>query len=202
MMALERIFSKTADAVFAINSSGQVIYGNEPLEQLCGRSRDELIGQPCYKALNAKALNGEKYCGPDCPVAKSLAEKGSVRNVDLVLPRQDGLDEWINIGALLAPPEWQPASVVFTVRPFSISKILDRFSRSEEKNTVLIRKGLTPRELQVLRKLAQGNRIPLIADDLHICNTTVRNHINNIYQKLEIHSRAEVVSFAYKNNLI
>lgn len=201
MVMLERIFSKTADAVFAIDSSGRVIYVNEPLEQLCGRSRDDLIGLPCYEALNADALNGDKYCGPDCPVAQSLAENGSVRNVDLVLPRQNGLDEWINIGALLAPPEWRPASVVFTVRPFSITKILDRFAKSENKN-VEIRNGLTPRELQVVKMLAKGNRIPSIAEDLHISNTTVRNHVHNIYRKLELHSRAEVVSYAYKNNLI
>lgn len=202
MMALERIFSKTADAVFAVNSSGRVIYGNEPLMQLCGCSRDELIGLPCYDALKAKALNGDKFCGPDCPVAQSLADNGSAKNVDVVLQRQDGLDEWVNIGALLAPPEWQPASIVFTLRPFNIRRIIDRFTVDKKENTLQKRNGLTRRELQVVRKIAQGEKVPLISEDLNICITTVRNHINNIYHKLELHSRAEIVSYAYKNNLI
>lgn len=202
MVSIEGIFSKTADAVFAVNASREIVYVNNPLTRLCGQSQNELIGCHCYDAFKATNLRGDSFCGPDCPAAQSLEQKGAVKNFDLVLPKNDGLDEWVNVGALVAPPEWRPAHIIFTIRPFSIPKILGRFAKDKKKNTVQKLNGLTPRELQVVRKLAQGDKIPLIAEDLHICSTTVRNHINNIYQKLEIHSRAEVVSYAFNNNLI
>jgi two-component system response regulator DevR len=61
---------------------------------------------------------------------------------------------------------------------------------------------LTSRETEVLRRLADGLTTEQIAADLYVSVNTVRNHVNNIIRKLNVHSRLEAVSFAIRNGLI
>jgi DNA-binding NarL/FixJ family response regulator len=62
--------------------------------------------------------------------------------------------------------------------------------------------NLTPREKEILLLITQGMTNELIADKLFISVQTVRNHIKNIYDKLQVHSRAQVVVKAFKDKLI
>ncbi len=55
---------------------------------------------------------------------------------------------------------------------------------------------LSTRETEVLRAMMTGRRGRQIASDLHISADTVRTHTQNIYAKLEVHSRLEAVSVA------
>lgn len=61
--------------------------------------------------------------------------------------------------------------------------------------------SLTCREREVVRLLAMGLTSKAIADVLQISHATARNHIQHIYEKLNVHSRAELISFAYRNSL-
>lgn len=54
---------------------------------------------------------------------------------------------------------------------------------------------LTTREREILRSLAAGMRIVQISRELGIAEQTVRNHISNIYGKLGIHNRVEIVQY-------
>lgn len=62
--------------------------------------------------------------------------------------------------------------------------------------------GLTPRETEVLRLLVEGLTMDMISAKLDISSGTVDSHIKNIYRKLQVHNRAEVVSKAIKDRLI
>lgn len=61
---------------------------------------------------------------------------------------------------------------------------------------------LTPREIDVLEQLAQGLSYTVIAENLFLSPSTVRKHIENIYSKLQVHSKLEAVQKAKRNNLI
>ena len=61
---------------------------------------------------------------------------------------------------------------------------------------------LTGREVEVLAMLAAGNPTAEIASRLHISNLTARNHIQNILDKLEVHSKTEAVAFAFQKRLV
>lgn len=52
---------------------------------------------------------------------------------------------------------------------------------------------LTPRELEVLKLIAQGDKNNDIADKLVISDKTVRNHISNIFSKLQVADRAHAI---------
>jgi DNA-binding NarL/FixJ family response regulator len=62
--------------------------------------------------------------------------------------------------------------------------------------------GLTARETDVLTSLSKGNSYKLIASEYGISIDTVRSHIKNIYEKLQVHSQAEAVAKAINEKLI
>lgn len=61
---------------------------------------------------------------------------------------------------------------------------------------------LTPREKEILALITEGLINEKIADRLFISVQTVRNHIKSIYEKLQVHSRAQVVAKALKDRLV
>ena len=61
---------------------------------------------------------------------------------------------------------------------------------------------LTPREMDVLRLLAQGLTDAEIAEQLDISYRTVSTHLTSIYNKLGINSRVVAVRFAIENELV
>jgi DNA-binding CsgD family transcriptional regulator len=52
---------------------------------------------------------------------------------------------------------------------------------------------LTAREWQVLLLLVDGQRVPSIAADLYVTQSTVRNHLSSVFSKLGVHSQAELL---------
>ncbi len=61
---------------------------------------------------------------------------------------------------------------------------------------------LTEREMEVLRLVARGMNNRDIAKELYISENTVKNHVRNILEKLQIHSRMEAVMVAVREKLI
>lgn len=67
---------------------------------------------------------------------------------------------------------------------------------SEEENLLTY---LTGREEEVLELLTQGNNYKTIAGKLFISETTVKTHVNNIFQKLQVNDRTQAVLYALNN---
>ena len=61
---------------------------------------------------------------------------------------------------------------------------------------------LSPRELQILRLLADGHSYKTAAAELAISPDTVRFHIRHIYEKLHVHSKSEAVLKAFRTGLL
>ena len=62
--------------------------------------------------------------------------------------------------------------------------------------------SLTKRELEVLKLLAVGMYNKEVAQKLNISERTVKNHVSNIFKKLEVTDRTQAAVFAIRNNLI
>ncbi len=82
--------------------------------------------------------------------------------------------------------------------PYIARKVVDFFSKSKTGNDY----DLTPRENEILALLVDGIDSHTIADKLFISYETVRNHLRNIYRKLQVTSKAQAVSKALRENLI
>jgi DNA-binding NarL/FixJ family response regulator len=61
---------------------------------------------------------------------------------------------------------------------------------------------LSPREIDVLRRMAEGDSYKTAADALDISLDTVRFHIRAIYEKLHVHSKSEAVLKAFRTGLL
>ena len=73
---------------------------------------------------------------------------------------------------------------------------------SMHRNKDAAKYQLTDREKEVLTLLAQGNSFKMMASTLFVSIDTVRTHIKNVYEKLQVHSQTEAVSKAYREKLI
>lgn len=62
--------------------------------------------------------------------------------------------------------------------------------------------SLTKRELEVLKLLAVGMYNKEVAEKLNISERTVKNHVSNIFKKIEVTDRTQAAVFAIRNNLI
>lgn len=62
--------------------------------------------------------------------------------------------------------------------------------------------SLSKREVEVLEQLSKGLSYTAIADNLFLSPSTVRKHIENIYKKLQVHSKIEAVQKAKNHNII
>jgi DNA-binding CsgD family transcriptional regulator len=62
--------------------------------------------------------------------------------------------------------------------------------------------GLTEREVEILRLLAEGTSSPVIADELVLSIHTVERHIANIYTKIGVHTRVEATAYAFRHDLL
>lgn len=76
------------------------------------------------------------------------------------------------------------------------SKMIEK-NQDEERIDVLTR-----RELEVLKLLAVGMYNKEVAEKLNISERTVKNHVSNIFKKLEVTDRTQAAVFAIRNNLI
>ncbi len=80
--------------------------------------------------------------------------------------------------------------------PVLNAKMIDR-----DKDVMKI-ESLTRRELEVLKNLSIGMYNKEIAEKLDISERTVKNHISNIFKKIEVTDRTQAAVFAIRNNLI
>jgi len=91
------------------------------------------------------------------------------------------------------------------ISPSMASKLLTEFAsmikKSEERPQLPVPR-LTERELEVLKLVARGLANRDIAKELFISENTVKNHVRNILEKLQLHSRMEAVVYAVREKLL
>jgi two-component system NarL family response regulator len=152
-----------------------------------------------------------------CRAMKEVAPSAKI--VMLTISDEEGdLFEAIRAGAsgylLKDIPYDEVAAVVRAVHggqslinPSMAAKLLTEFAalakRDGETRTQQVpAPKLTDREMEVLRLVARGMNNRDIAKELFISENTVKNHVRNILEKLQIHSRMEAVMIAVREKLI
>jgi two-component system, NarL family, nitrate/nitrite response regulator NarL len=94
---------------------------------------------------------------------------------------------------------FDPDELIARVRRLLVrSGILAKFAGDKSRNGF----QLTDREAEVLRLLADGLEQDRIARELFISPKTVSTHIQRILTKLGVHSRAQAIAVAYRENLV
>jgi DNA-binding NarL/FixJ family response regulator len=93
------------------------------------------------------------------------------------------------------------------INPSMASKLLSEFAtlakrEGTDRGEQVLAPKLTDREMEVLKLVAKGMNNRDIARELFISENTVKNHVRNILEKLQIHSRMEAVMIAVRDKLI
>jgi DNA-binding NarL/FixJ family response regulator len=94
------------------------------------------------------------------------------------------------------------------INPSMAGKLLTEFATlakrdsAEDRTEHVAAPKLTEREMEVLKLVARGMNNRDIAKELFISENTVKNHVRNILEKLQIHSRMEAVMIAVRQKLI
>jgi DNA-binding NarL/FixJ family response regulator len=88
--------------------------------------------------------------------------------------------------------------------PSITRRLIERFAPADGSNADLHRDlaVLSPRELDVLKLLAQGLSNAELAARLHVSETTVKTHVGRILFKLKLRDRAQAIVFVYESGLI
>ena len=102
----------------------------------------------------------------------------------------EAIHEIMNGGATMSP----------SIAQKTMRLLRNPIAISSEKDKELVE--LTPREIEVLEQLSKGLKNQLIADNLFLSVSTVKKHIENIFNKLQVHNRIEAIQKAKNNNYL
>jgi DNA-binding CsgD family transcriptional regulator len=210
------LLSKAGEAAFAIDSSDRIVFWNKGCEELLEKPAREVLGKFCHDVMGGRDLHGNVYCYRNCPVAHQAreSEKEAVHPFILSVRNGKGEERRITV-SMFAVSEVRASlsSVVHVIRkdeasPSPLEKKLAEAAAAAPAPRWQMREPaghpieLTAREREILRCLAEGLPTPGIAKKLFISPVTVRNHIQNILQKLDVHTKLAAVVFAFRNQLI
>jgi len=98
--------------------------------------------------------------------------------------------ETLNGGAAMTP-----SIALKTLKLLREPMVFDDSEPCEEIN-------LTNREVEVLEQLSKGLKYNAIADNLFLSAGTIRKHVENIYNKLQVHNKLEAIQKAKSNKII
>jgi DNA-binding CsgD family transcriptional regulator len=211
---LDRI-ARSGEAVFAIDSSDRIILWNKKCEEMLGRPARAVLGKRCYDVIGGRDENGNVYCYRNCPVAHQARDlpKDPVKRFQLSMEMGSGARKSVEV-SLFAIPSYHPAlsTVVHVLRdgkkktsPLERS-LAEKTDGREPLWPMETRAGqpvdLTAREKEILRCLSRGMSTPAIGKQLFISPVTVRNHVQAILHKLDVHTKLAAVVFAYQHGLI
>lgn len=218
MDAIITALNRAADAAFVIDSSQRIVVWNDAAKAMFGYSVEEALGRSCYDIVRGRDEHDHAWCRGNCRVVVGARAAEPVESFNTLARARDGSPRWINVTILTLPAaDGESALVVHLCRDATEFKRNEQFARQAlalleswqqpaEAGAVHVfqttQSPLTEREQDVLMLMAEGKSTERIAAMLSISQPTVRNHIQNILQKLHVHSRAEAVAYAFQHNLL
>jgi len=209
------LVASTADAAFGTDEDGRIVIWNKAAESLLGFTASEVLGKPCHELLCGRDVFGNRYCDEDCLLTKMVRRREAIRHFRLSLRKENGQVVLVEITVVVVPgPRSSQFTMLHLVQPVTAAGLValgappraaglpipPQLTAAQPEEAP--HRPLTGREVEVLRLLADGTGTEEIADSLFISVTTVRNHVQNILRKLEVHSKLEAVSFALHHRLI
>ena len=210
------IVSSTADAAFATDEDDRIVIWNHGAEQLLGYEAARVLGRACHNVLCGMDVFGNRYCDEYCSLTQMVRRHEALHHFEMDVRKSSGEMMRAMFSVVVVPgPRPSQFTVVHIFRPVERSSDVDGLIRkilmgSQAQPTPMASNDaaekphptLTGREVEILRLMADGQGTQRIADSLFISTITVRNHVQHILQKLDVHSKLEAVSIALRERLI
>lgn len=188
-------FEHDTQPVVAVDDDGSVRLVNRAARRLLGLSASESLPEQCWELAEFLAPDGTPFCSPDCPVQREAREGVPSAQHWVVGSKGDLMGRMVELVSFVVPTSrTKRHAVLHFLRPV-VSNRVERVSDAAEALDPRIGPacGLTEREEEVLRLIAEGLSTTSVAQRLGITTTTVRNHVQNILRKMGVHRRIEAV---------
>jgi DNA-binding CsgD family transcriptional regulator len=215
------LLARSDTPAVATDGGGHVIFWNGAAERLFGRSSSQALGRRCYDVIGGRDVFGNRYCHENCSVVSMSRRGETVHAFELILGSRPRPEQSVNVTVLKVPGSRPDLfTLVHVFQPIDAAgrlvRALERLGATPSGNghdslePVQTPRpsgsqqapSLTERENEILRWVAAGLQNKEIAQRLGISLATVRNHIHNILEKLEVHSKLEAISLAFRQGWV
>jgi PAS domain S-box-containing protein len=197
------------DGAFVIRGDGRIALWNRAAERILGHTARSVVGRRCCDVFAAQDHDGNRLCMPGCHVMNLVRQDEPVRSFDMRVRTRAGKLLWLNVSVIGAPGSNDDGP--YTVHLFRDVTADKEIVRLVHDGLQGARPGAAPgtpeaslsrRELEVLQLMVDGLNTAMAAERLHVSRATVRNHVQNIFGKLGVHSRLEAVAYAARHRLL
>ena len=213
------LLAQSDTPALATDCASRVVFWNHAAERLLGRRATDTLGRHCYEVLGGRDVFGNRFCYENCTVV-SMSRRGEApRPFELVVQPTPGHERTTHVNILKLPGDRpEHYTLVHLLEPIDVHSRLARALESlgAERTDSPPHHGepaapatpepaeppVTPREKEILGAIARGLQNKEIAQELGISLATVRNHVHNILEKLEVHSKLEAVSLAFRRGWV
>ena len=205
---LEAFLAGTADGASAVDSNGVIVAWNAAAERILGHRANETVGKPCREIMNARDSAGNLCCSEFCTVRNHAGRREPIHHFELRTRTRAGDPIWLDVSGVVlgCGPD---ASVAWILLFREVTASHETHSIPREKLTASPARlkqsspgrKLTRRELQILWFMKEGTATETIAARLSISRATVRNHVQNIFTKLDVQNRLQAVALANRYGL-
>lgn len=204
--SLQAVLGSAGDGVFAIRGDGRIALWNRVAERILGYAAREAVGRRCCELFAGFDGDGNRLCYEGCHVQSLLRMGEPVQSFDMRTRTRAGCPVWLNVSVLSMHDAVGEEIAVHLFRDVTATKELLRLVQ-ERLSAPLPAHGepaavLSRREIDVLRLMVEGLNTAAAATRLHVSCSTVRNHVQNIFSKLGVHSRLEAVAYATRHRLL
>jgi len=209
----------TTIAAFVTDERSRIVAWNPAAGQLLGSRATEVLGSRCFETVAGRDPYGNIFCSPDCAVRRMARRREPVHPFEVLVQRPSGEPLRLRCSIIVAPGS-HPRSCLFIhllegadARPKCDEHHPDDpVADHDEPPSVVPADPLAPartrpvlltaRERTVLNLLATGCDTAQAARTMGISPITVRNHVQHVLQKLDVHTRLQAIVLARRDHLI
>lgn len=212
------LLESTAEAAFVADEKHRIVVWNRAATTLFGFKADDVVGRRCHRVVRGIDPSGSRFCSESCAVRQMARRHEAIHVFPLQVPSASGPTLTIDCSVVVMPGS-RPRGrrFIHLLLPGARDREPGGAARSSPESATPSApsdpdpgkalssgcpRALTLRETQVLRLAAIGTGTAEIASLLSISPVTVRNHIQHILDKLEVHSKLHAIIVAHRLNLI
>ena len=193
---------ETGDPAFAVDRDGVIVLWNEAAEITLGYPATTALGQKCWELLCGQDTYGNEYCCERCLLREMAFQHKSVNGFKAVYKTfHEGRKSFV-ISCLTVFDDPGNELLLHICRADEQTRETTGRRSRFKSSTRSYRGVLSPRELEALELLANGKNNHEISSVMYISIPTVRNHIQHLLHKLDVHSRLEAVLVARQHGLV
>jgi len=205
--AFEQSLARAGDGVLAVGPEGRVTFWNRAAERILGWGAKEVLGRRCCDVLAGGDGHGKSLCYRDCEVMGQIRLGEPVEHFAMKTRTKAGRVVWLDVSTLEAPSaNGDGPGTVHLFRDITATRTILEVAGEQGFPSAPANGGapssLTKRETEILRLMAAGANTKVLAEELKLSPATVRNHAQNIFAKLDVHSRLEAVAWANRHGLV